>query len=109
MEEAAERVAKCLGPGLSEYVYRNALSLELTKIGLRNQCERVFPIFYDDNWVGFVRTDIYLPDSNTVLELKAKATVCVSDHAQAQSYKTHIPGCSVIIINFGYSGLKVVK
>lgn len=97
-----------LGPGLSEYVYRNALSLELSSLGIRNQCERVFPVMYKDDWVGFVRTDIYLPDSNTVIELKAKATVCVSDHAQAKSYKAHIPGCSVIILNFGYSGLKMI-
>jgi GxxExxY protein len=106
-EEITERVIACvaevhqaLGPGFLESVYRNALLLQLRKVGLQVAPEQEVLVRYLGEEVGRHRLDL-LVEGTVVLELKAVADLAAVHYEQMRSY-LRASGLEVgLLINFG--------
>lgn len=68
--EAAIAVHKSLGPGFLESVYENALCIELRRVGIRFEQQKIVGIFYQGEEVGQHRLDM-LVEGVLLIELKA--------------------------------------
>lgn len=112
LQSMCDCVIASLGGGLSEYVYRNALAVEMQQRGHTAECERVIPIFYTGKYVGFCRADLMIAtqDNVFVIELKSKQTLTAIDRHQGLIYKRHMnymnggPQVTVFLVNFGLHG-----
>lgn len=100
--EVAQEIWKTLGPGFSESVYHNAFEVELRKLGVRYETERVIPIVYKDHTIGSVRADIII-DNSIVIELKSVSKINELHQHQVSVYMHHGPFESGVIINFPVS------
>lgn len=101
MLESAHDVLSCLGPGLSECTYQNALCEALRLQGLIVEREVMIPVRYERIFCGFIRADVIV-DKSLCLELKAKASLTPSDRVQAATYMKHnseLTQC--LLLNFG--------
>lgn len=95
----AENIWKTLGPGFSESVYHNAFEVELRKLGVSYETERVIPIVYENHVVGSVRADLII-NNETVIELKSVTKLNESHRYQVGIYMDHGPFRSGVLINF---------
>ena len=68
--EAAIAVHKALGPGFLESVYENALCIELSRMGIRFEQQKVVDIYYQGEEVGQHRLDLLI-EGVFLVELKA--------------------------------------
>ncbi len=68
--ECAKRIRRQLGPGFLEKVYKNAMVVELRKLKLNFETEKLIQVLYDGIVVGEYRTDIIV-EGKLILELKA--------------------------------------
>lgn len=102
----AIKVHSRLGPGLLESAYKECLSYELIKSGLKVEKEKAIPLVYDDVKLdcGY-RIDLFVEDS-IVVELKAVEVLHDIHLAQTLTYlkltKTRIG----LLINFNVLKLK---
>lgn len=67
---AAQEVHRELGFGFLEAVYGNALYKELTKRGLKCECQKPIDVFYKGEVVGHYIPDMIVEDK-VIIELKA--------------------------------------
>jgi GxxExxY protein len=102
---AAIEVHKELGPGFLEHTYSKALSVELTRLGIRHACEAPVTLHYKGHPIGDGRLDI-LVENKLVLELKAVEKLLAIHHSQVLSYlkATQLP--LGLLINFNVNVLK---
>jgi GxxExxY protein len=89
-----------LGHGFLENVYENALSIELTKIGLDVQTQVSIKVYYDEIEVGSYFADILVNDT-VILELKAVEHVLPAHEAQLQNYLQAVRLDVGLLLNFG--------
>jgi len=84
--DAAIKVHRTLGPGLFESTYQKCLAYELSKSGLRVDCEVVLPIVYDGVEIesGY-RLDM-LVDDLIVVENKTVDNITPVHSAQLLTY-----------------------
>lgn len=82
---AAIEVHRQLGPGFLEYVYEEALVLELTTRGFSFRRQPVFPVLYKGVQIGEARLDLLVEDE-LVVELKAVEELRPLHRAQVLSY-----------------------
>ncbi|MBP6864206.1 MAG: GxxExxY protein [Candidatus Didemnitutus sp.] len=68
--EAAIEVHRALGPGFLESIYESALSVELSRRGIRFERQKTIKIFYQGVEVGEHRLDL-LVEECLMVELKA--------------------------------------
>lgn len=104
METIAQTIMDALGPGFSEAVYHNAFEVELRKLGLKYETERVLPIRYGEHVVGHVRLDLVVSDT-IVVELKAVAKLTEGHKNQLHMYMKHGGFDTGYLINFSDKGL----
>lgn len=109
LKPAVEKVAEELGPGLTEAIYRNALSIELNNEGFRNTQEVVCPVTYQSHVVGAIRSDILIkwddPPCESVIELKVASKITEAHREQCRAYLRRMPKESFgFVINFGSHG-----
>src|SRR5690606_24207901 len=78
-------VHRQLGPGFLEYVYEEALVLELTTRGFSFRRQPVFPVLYKGVQIGEARLDLLVEDE-LVVELKAVEELRPLHRAQVLSY-----------------------
>ena len=101
----AMKVHSTLGPGFLESVYQRALAHELTKSGLRVECERLINVFYDGIEVGDFSADMLVEDK-VMLELKANQLLVADNEVQLVNYLT-ATGVEVgLLLNFGAERLE---
>jgi len=83
---AAMKVHSVLGPGLLESAYEACLKHELSKRGLRVECQVMLPVQYDGVAIdaGY-RIDLLVEDA-VVIELKAVEKVVPIHEAQLLTY-----------------------
>ncbi|HYD54275.1 MAG TPA: GxxExxY protein [Gemmatimonadaceae bacterium] len=74
-----------LGYGRLESVYRNAMVIELRRLGVAFVVEQPLEVWYDGQVVGAFRADIVV-DGRVVVELKAGRALDESAHAQVRNY-----------------------
>ena len=101
--DICNEIYEILGSGHTESVYHRALETEFRLQGINYNSEVATPIYYKENYIGYGRADIVLPDV-LVLELKATATSLRGpDKEKLKSYMTSLKIDDGIIINFPQS------
>jgi GxxExxY protein len=102
---AAIEVHRHLGAGLPESVYRNALSHELTLLGIAHNCEVPVPIIYKGKAVGEGRMDL-LVGGKLIVELKAIESLTEVHRAQCIAYLQATHRQLALLINFNVAVLR---
>lgn len=102
---AAMRVHSYFGDGYLEEVYKNALLVELKKLGLVVQSEVAIPVDYHGIRVGDYRADIIV-ESRLILELKAVTALNKRHEAQVVNYLTATGINDGLLLNFGTPSLQ---
>ena len=100
--KAAYKVHNVLGFGFLEKVYKNALIIELKRMGLKVSSEIPIKVYYRDEIVGEYVADIIVEDK-VILELKAVKDLAEVHEVQLVNY-LKATGIEVgLLINFGHS------
>ena len=98
--ECAKRIRRQLGPGFLEKVYKNAMVVELRKLKLNFETEKLIQVLYDGIVVGEYRTDIIV-EGKLILELKATQDLSIANEVQLVNYLTSAQIDDGLLINFG--------
>ena len=99
------RVHSYFGDGYLEEVYKNALLVELKKLGFEVQSEVAIPVDYHGIRVGDYRADIIV-ESRLILELKAVTALNKRHEAQVVNYLTATGINDGLLLNFGTPSLQ---
>ena len=102
------RVHKELGPGFLEKIYEEALCLELTKVGLKYERQKLVLILYGGKPVGEHRLDLEI-EGLVVMELKATAGIEDIHLATARSYLKATSLQLALIVNFARPTLDIKR
>ncbi|WP_315347565.1 GxxExxY protein [Prevotella melaninogenica] len=103
--ECAKRIRRQLGPGFLEKVYKNAMVVELRKLKLNFETEKLIQVLYDGIVVGEYRTDIIV-EGKLILELKATQDLSIANEVQLVNYLTSTQIDDGLLINFGSEKLQ---
>lgn len=103
--EYAKRIRRQLGPGFLEKVYKNAMIVELRKLKLTYEAEKLIQVLYDGIVVGEYRTDIIV-EGRLILELKATQDLSIANEVQLVNYLTSTGIDDGLLINFGSDKLQ---
>lgn len=103
--ECAKRIRRQLGPGFLEKVYKNAMVVELRKLKLNFETEKLIQVLYDGIVVGEYRTDIIV-EGKLILELKAIQELTIANEVQLVNYLTSTGIDDGLLINFGSDKLQ---
>lgn len=103
--ECAKRIRRQLGPGFLEKVYKNAMVVELRKLKLNFETEKLIQVLYDEIVVGEYRTDIIV-EGKLILELKATQDLSIANEVQLVNYLTSTQIDDGLLINFGSDKLQ---
>ena len=104
---AAQEVHRELGFGFLEAVYGNALYKELTKRGMKCECQKPIDVFYKGEVVGHYIPDMIVEDK-VIIELKAVADLRPEHEWQLVNYLVACHKEMGLLLNFGHS-LKVKR
>ncbi len=100
INNCALRIRRQLPQGYLEAVYKNAMVIELRKLGLSFETEKPIKVFYDGLRVGEYKADIII-DNRLILELKALQNLCTAHEVQLVNYLTATGIDDGLLINFG--------
>ena len=103
--ECAKRIRRQLGPGFLEKVYKNAMVVELRKLKLNFETEKLIQVLYDGIVVGEYRTDIIV-EGKLILELKATQDLSIANEVQLVNYLTSTQIDDGLLINFASEKLQ---
>ncbi|WP_449028956.1 GxxExxY protein [Prevotella jejuni] len=103
--ECAKRIRRQLGPGFLEKVYKNAMIVELRKLKLTYEAEKLIQVLYDGIVVGEYRTDIIV-EGRLILEFKATQDLSIANEVQLVNYLTSTGIDDGLLINFGSDKLQ---
>ena len=103
--ECAKRIRRQLGPGFLEKVYKNAMIVELRKLKLTYEAEKLIQVLYDGIVVGEYRTDIIV-EGRLILEFKATQDLSIANEVQLVNYLTSTGIDDGLLINFGSDRLQ---
>lgn len=98
--KAFYRVYNKLGSGFLKKVYRNAMALELTKMGLQVEQEKNIKVYYDSVEVGDYYADLLVNDL-VIAELKASESLREEHQAQLINYLSATDIEVGLLLNFG--------
>jgi GxxExxY protein len=103
------KVHSALGPGFIEKIYAKALQHQLRSEGLRFEIEKEFNVFFDDQFVGKFRCDLFVEDK-VIVELKS-VTGFIPKLFQSQvlSYLKASKVKTGLLINFGNPSCEVKR
>ena len=97
--ECAKRIVDNLDLDLRK-VYKNAMVVELRKLKLNFETEKLIQVLYDGIVVGEYRTDIIV-EGKLILELKATQDLSIANEVQLVNYLTSTQIDDGLLINFG--------
>lgn len=101
----AMKVHRTLGAGFVEFVYRNALLIELKKAGLRVEIEKLVKVRYDGVVVGEFSVDLLI-EGWLIVELKAVRALSEEHEVQTVNYLTATGQDFGLLMNFGGKSLQ---
>lgn len=101
----AMTVHRTLGPGFLDSVYQNALAHELTKAGLRVECQKSIRVLYDGIAVGEFYADM-LVEGCVLVENKAMQTLVIGHERQLINYLAPTGVDVGLLLNFGSPSLQ---
>jgi len=82
---AGMKVHRALGCGFLESVYRKALAIELTRLGISFELHPVLSVFFEGHEVGTFQADLII-DQKLIVELKAVETLAPVHSLQLINY-----------------------
>ncbi|MBI2920811.1 MAG: GxxExxY protein [Planctomycetes bacterium] len=97
---SAFRIHNSLGPGYLEHVYRNALALELKKLGRTVRIEVRLTVEHDGTPVGICKADLIVEEVVAV-ETKAQEALLPGHVTQLRAYLRSSPWETGLVLNFG--------
>lgn len=101
---SAMKVLNTLRPGLDEKLYENALLIELTKRGHRLDQQKIFPVHYEQQFIGSLTPDLVVDDL-VIVDPKVVTTLNENHIAQMTGYLA-ITGLQLgLLINFKFTRL----
>jgi len=103
---AAIRVHKALGPGFLEIMYEEALTIEMTTVGLSFERQKLLPVFYHEHLIGEHRLD-FVVEQKVILELKAISALEDIHFAIVRSYLKAANLDDALLLNFASARLTV--
>lgn len=89
-----------LGYGFLEKVYRNAMVIELRRMGLNVVSEAPITVYYEGEVVGEYFADLLVDDA-VIVELKAVERLSPEHEAQLLNYLKATPYEVGLLLNFG--------
>ena len=89
-----------LGYGFLEKVYRNAMAIEVSKLGLPVVPEAPIRVYYAGQIVGDYFADLLVADA-VIVELKARRQLTQEHEAQLLNYLKATPYEVGLLLNFG--------
>lgn len=98
--KAFYKVYNTLGYGFLERVYRNAMFIELTKMGFQVNLEKRLFVYYDNEIVGDYNADITVQEV-VICELKTSENLCDNDEYQLINYLKATEIEVGLLLNFG--------
>ena len=98
--KAFYKVYNALGYGFLEKVYRNALAIELRRLGLEVTPEARIRVYYEGEVVGEYFADL-LVAGVVIVELKAMRSLLEEHEAQLLNYLKATPYEVGLLLNFG--------
>lgn len=101
-------VAKSLGHGFLEAVYRNALAEELAASGLQIAVEAPYPVYYRDKLVGKYLADLVVEDK-VIVETKAVDALGPAHRAQVLNYLKASRLPIGLLFNFSKPSLEIKR
>jgi GxxExxY protein len=104
----AIEVHKALGPGFLESIYEAALVVELKRVGLKAESQKLLSIFYREVLVGEHRLDLLVEDK-IIVELKAISELEDIHFAIVRSYLKVIDLGHGLLVNFATMPLTVKR
>ena len=106
VNDCAVKVRRQLPQGYLEAVYKNAMLIELHKLGLPVETEKTLKVYYDGIVVGEYKADIIV-DGRLILELKAVQSLCTAHEVQLVNYLTATGINDGLLINFGGEKIEI--
>ena len=97
-------VYKQLGAGLPEYIYQEALTKQMVKLGLKVHKEYPFhPIFNGEPLEAYLKMDLVVESAvgNIIVECKALTQLMEKEHYQIFGYMRATKFPIGILVNFG--------
>jgi GxxExxY protein len=101
----AIEVHRCLGTGLLEATYEEALCVELSGDGLEYERQVSTPVIYKGRIVGEYRPDLVVRKC-VVVEVKSVAALQHVHQAQILSYMRLVKAPVGLLINFNHAALR---
>ena len=101
----AMKVHRALGAGFVEFVYRNALLIELKRSGLAVEVEKPVKVRYDGAIVGEFSVDLLI-EGWLIVELKAVRALTEEHEVQTVNYLTAMEKDFGLLLNFGGKSLQ---
>jgi GxxExxY protein len=89
-----------LGFGFLESVYRRAMMVELSRMGLKAEQEKPLKVYYDDHIIGDFSADILVEDE-IIVELKSVQHFAKGHELQLVNYLNGVKLDTGLLINFG--------
>ncbi len=83
---SAIKVHSSLGPGLLENAYQSCLKYELSKAGLRVECEVALPVIYETIWIDAGYRIDMLVENCIIIENKTVERLLPIHEAQILTY-----------------------
>jgi GxxExxY protein len=101
----AMKVHRTLGAGFVEFVYRNAVVVELKRAGLSVEVEKPIKVRYDGVIVGEFSVDLLI-EGWLIVELKAVRALTEEHEVQTVNYLTAMEQDFGLLLNFGGKSLQ---
>ena len=83
--DLAKYIYLCLGAGLSERIYHNALEISLREEQIPYETERIIPIKFKNHTIGNMRADLII-NNELVVEIKAVNALTAQMTNQLKQY-----------------------
>jgi len=114
-EEITHKIIGCayqvfnqLGFGFLESVYKKAMIIELRKINLKTEAEKLLKVYYDNQVIGEFYVDLFVEDE-IIVELKSVQSLAKEHEVQLVNYLNGLKKDIGLLINFGPSGVEVKR
>jgi GxxExxY protein len=101
----AMKVHRTLGAGFVEFIYRNALVVELKRAGLSVEVEKPIKVRYDGVIVGEFSVDLLI-EGWLIVELKAVRALTEEHEVQTVNYLSAMEQDFGLLLNFGGKSLQ---
>lgn len=99
--DAAYRIHKAIGPGLTESVYETVLARDLARIGYRVERQKPLSFEYDGMWFSNVARPDLIVEGVLVVEIKSVETIPRVYPKQVLTYLRLLDIRLGLLLNFG--------